>query len=137
MMFKIYTDGGSRGNPGPSGAGGVIIDPTGKILSEISEFLGERTNNYAEYKALHLTLLRAKSLDILSVDVFMDSKLIVEQLNGNYQVKNESLKVIYLQIKELLNSFEKVTFTHVYREHNKHADSLVNRAIDEHLISLE
>jgi ribonuclease HI len=128
--YRIYTDGGSRGNPGPSGAGGVIIDPNGEIISESSEYLGYQTNNYAEYMALLLTLKRAKMLGIRSVDVFMDSKLIVEQMNGNYKVKNEALKVINSEILELLKSFEKITFTHVYREHNKHADRLVNQAIN-------
>ena len=128
--YRIYTDGGSRGNPGPSGAGGVIIDPSGEIISESSEYLGHQTNNYAEYMALFLTLKRANVLGIRSADVFMDSKLIVEQMNGNYKVKNEALKVIHCEIVELLKSFEKVTFTHVYREHNKHADRLVNQAID-------
>jgi len=128
--YRIYTDGGSRGNPGPSGAGGVIIDPSGEIISESSEYLGHQTNNYAEYMALFLTLKRANVLGIRSADVFMDSKLIVEQMNGNYKVKNEALKVIHCEIVELLKSFEKVTFTHVYREHNKHADRLVNQVID-------
>jgi ribonuclease HI len=128
--YRIYTDGGSRGNPGPSGAGGVIIDSNGEIISESSEYLGHQTNNYAEYMGLLLTLKRAKLLGIKKISVFMDSKLIVEQMNGNYKVKNEALKVIHLEIVELLKSFEKVTFTHVYREHNKHADRLVNQAID-------
>ena len=131
VFYKIYTDGGSRGNPGPSGAGGVIQDPSGETVAEISEFLGHQTNNYAEYMGLLLTLQRAKELKITSVDVFMDSKLIVEQMNGNYQVKNEALKIIYNQIKQI--HFEKITFTHIYREHNKHADMLVNRAIDKHI----
>ena len=131
--YRIYTDGGSRGNPGPSGAGGVIIDPSGEIISESSEYLGHQTNNYAEYMALFLTLKRANVLGIRSADVFMDSKLIVEQMNGNYKVKNEALKVIHCEIVELLKSFEKVTFTHVYREHNKHADRLVNQAIDKYI----
>jgi ribonuclease HI len=130
MVFTIFTDGGSRGNPGPSGAGGVIIDTSGETIAEISEFLGHQTNNYAEYMALLLTIKQSLTLNIKDVNVFMDSKLIVEQINGNYKVKNESLKIIYLQIKELLNHFNNITFTHVYRSNNKHADMLVNKAID-------
>ena len=130
MDYSIYTDGGSRGNPGPSGAGGIIINQEGFVIEEISEYLGRQTNNYAEYMALLLTLQRAVKLNIKSVKIFMDSELIVKQMKGEYKVKNESLKVINLQIVELLKLFENVTFTHVYREHNKHADSLVNKAID-------
>ena len=130
MDYSIYTDGGSRGNPGPSGAGGIIINQEGFVIEEISEYLGRQTNNYAEYMALLLTLQRVVKLNIKSVKIFMDSELIVKQMKGEYKVKNESLKVINLQIVELLKLFENVTFTHVYREHNKHADSLVNKAID-------
>ena len=127
---KIFTDGGSRGNPGPSGAGGVIVDPQGNTVAEVSEFLGIQTNNYSEYQALRLTLIKAIELGIVDVDVFMDSKLIVEQLEGRWKIKNENLKVIYLQIKELLKSFEKVTFKHILRHFNTHADALANRAMD-------
>ena len=127
---KIFTDGGSRGNPGPSGAGGVIVDPQGNTVAEVSEFLGIQTNNYSEYQALRLTLIKAIELNIVDIDVFMDSKLIVEQLEGRWKIKNENLKVIYLQIKELLKSFEKVTFKHILRHFNKPADALANRAMD-------
>ena len=111
--YKIFTDGGSRGNPGPSGAGGVIVDPQGNTVAEVSEFLGIQTNNYSEYQALRLTLIKAIELGIVDIDVFMDSKLIVEQLEGRWKIRNENLKVIYLEIKELLKSFEKVTFKHM------------------------
>ena len=130
MSFKIYTDGASRGNPGQSGAGGVILNTGGQVVAEVTSFLGIQTNNVAEYQALRITLERAIELGIKSVEVFMDSKLIVEQLNGRWQIKAPALKVIYLQIKQLLPKFDYVSFTHIYRNFNKHADRLANDAID-------
>jgi ribonuclease HI len=127
----IYTDGGSRGNPGHAGAGGVIYSNE-KIIAEISKYLGIQTNNYAEYTALLLTLERAKELNINknTIHVFMDSKLVVCQLNGTWKVKHPNIIPIYNKIKDLLVDFEDITFTHVYRNNNKYADSLVNKAID-------
>jgi ribonuclease HI len=129
-MFKIYTDGGSRGNPGPSAAGGVILSPTGSILVEISEYLDICTNNYAEYSALLITLKKAIEIHIKNVAVFMDSKLIVEQMNGNFKIKSPTLKTIYQEIKTILPNFEKITFNFIPREFNAHADSLVNKALN-------
>jgi len=129
-MFKIYTDGGSRGNPGPAGAGGVIKSPLDSTLIEISEFLGVQTNNYAEYTAMLLTLKRAIELGIDKLEAFTDSKLIVEQLNGNWKVKSETLKPIYDEIQDLLPNFKTITFTHLPRKLIAHADSLANKAMD-------
>jgi len=129
-MFKIYTDGGSRGNPGPAGAGGVIKSPLDSTLIELSEFLGIQTNNYAEYTAMLLTLKRAIELGIDKLEAFTDSKLIVEQLNGNWQVKSETLKPIYDEIQDLLPNFKTITFAHIPRKLNAHADSLANKAMD-------
>ena len=126
--MKIFTDGASRGNPGLAGAGGLILDSSNNVVSEVSQFLGIQTNNIAEYQALRLTLERALELKIKNVEVFMDSKLIVEQLNGRWQIKNENLKVIYDQIKRI--QFDSITFTHIYRNFNKQADALANQAID-------
>jgi len=131
ILFKIYTDGGSRGNPGPSAAAGVIFSPEHKLLVEVKEFLGIQTNNYAEYKGLIITLKKCVQHRITRVEVFMDSKLIVEQLNGNFKVKSESLKILFDEVKELLKSFETITFTHLRRELNKHADSLVNEVLNQ------
>lgn len=125
--FKIFTDGGSRGNPGPSGAGGVIMK-NDVIIAEISEFLNFQTNNYAEYTALLLTLKRAVELGIKNVEVFMDSKLIVEQMNGNYKVKNANLKIKFDEIKLL--KFDNITYNFIYRKFNKIADKLANKAMD-------
>ena len=126
----IFTDGGSRGNPGPSGAGGIIRHPNGTIVAKVSKFLGHQTNNYAEYKALYLTLCEAIKLNILDVEVYLDSKLIVEQLNGNWKVKALGLVELYTSIKNLIFKFKHITFTHVYRKHNAEADSLANQAMD-------
>ena len=129
-MFKIWTDGGSRGNPGPSGVGGVILSPENKILVEISEYIGIQTNNYAEYSALHLTLLKCLEFKINKVEVFMDSELIIRQMNGKYICKSNNLKSIYESIKEILSKFESITFKHIPRKLNRHADSLANKAMD-------
>ena len=129
-LFKIWTDGGSRGNPGPSGIGCVILSPESKVLLEISEYIGVQTNNYAEYTAMIIALERAINLNIKNIEVFLDSKLVVEQMNGNWKVKNEDLQVLYNHAKELVKSFQVVTFNHVPRSLNKHSDSLANKAMD-------
>ena len=130
MNYKIFTDGGSRGNPGISGAGGVIKHPDGEVIAEVSRFLGIQTNNYAEYKGLYLTLCEAIKLGVKSVDVFLDSKLIVEQLNGKWKVKSENLIPLYNETVALVPQFDKITFTHIYRKFNKEADYLANKAMD-------
>jgi len=130
MELKVYTDGASRGNPGPSGAGGVIFGPDGTILEEISEYLGIATNNVAEYQALRLTLERASKLELKSVEVFMDSRLVVEQVTGRWKINNENLKLINNQIQDILPHFKDISFNHIYRNLNKHADSLANKAIN-------
>lgn len=135
----IFTDGGARGNPGPAAAGAVIFDEKGKVLKEVSDYLGETTNNVAEYEALLRVLHAAQNLfgeelKNITVDIKMDSELIVRQINGVYKVKEPSLKERYIQIKELLKNMPNATFTHVRREQNKHADKLVNEAIDKALL---
>lgn len=129
MNYKIYTDGACRGNPGPSGAGGVILDNNGTVVAEISEYLGIATNNVAEYQALRLTLERAVEMDIKNADVFMDSKLVVEQVMGRWQIKNQHLREINELILDLVANFDSITFTHIYRNFNQHADRLANEAI--------
>lgn len=130
--FFAYTDGGSRGNPGPSGIGGVIYSPLRSVLAEISEYIGEATNNYAEYQAVLVTLKKVIEMGIKNIHFYIDSKLIVEQLNGNYKVKNKKLKIVYDEIKELIKEIN-ITFTHIRRNLNIHADQLVNKAIDKEL----
>jgi ribonuclease HI len=130
--YTIYTDGGSRGNPGPAGAGGVIYNSENKIVHELSEYLGINTNNYAEYKGIILTLKKAIELNINTseINVFMDSKLVVNQINGQWKVKHPNIIPLHKELSELLKSFEKITFKHIYRNLNTKADSLANMAMD-------
>uniref|UniRef100_A0A6C0IA52 RNase H type-1 domain-containing protein n=1 Tax=viral metagenome TaxID=1070528 RepID=A0A6C0IA52_9ZZZZ len=132
MSYTIYTDGGSRGNPGPSGIGGVIRNDSGEVICEISEYLGIQTNNYAEYTSLYTALLKAIDLELCNaeINIFMDSKLVVEQVNERWKVKNENLKEVYLKIKELLKQFENVSIDHIPRKLNADADTLANKAMD-------
>jgi ribonuclease HI len=129
-IAMIWTDGASRGNPGRSGAGGLIRISMGNVVYELSEYLGIQTNNYAEYKALELTLAKTLELGIRKAEIFLDSKLVVEQLNDNWIVKNESLKLLHSNIKELMSQFESIKISHVFRIHNQKADELANKAID-------
>ena len=128
-----YTDGGSRGNPGPSASGVVIKSPDGETLQAFGEYLGKQTNNYAEYMAILTALRRAKELGAETVEMRMDSELAVRQLTGEYKVKNQGLAAIYLRIHNEMIGFRKVTFHHVRREYNKEADAMVNEALDRHL----
>jgi ribonuclease HI len=125
-----YSDGGARGNPGPAGAGGQIQTCDGEVLAEISEYLGETTNNIAEYKALILTLERAREFASEELEIRADSELVVKQLNGEYKVKNEGLKPLFLRVKELIAGYDRVKIIHVYRKQNKRADELANEALD-------
>ncbi|MAG12764.1 hypothetical protein CL630_03060 [bacterium] len=133
----IYTDGGARGNPGPAGAGVVIADEQGNVLKEISQFLGTRTNNWAEYQAIILGLqylkkfLGKEKLQKSSVEVHTDSELVVKQLRGEYQVKKETLFSQFIAVNNMrVTDFPNITFTHVRREKNKKADKLANDAMD-------
>jgi ribonuclease HI len=132
---KLYTDGGSRGNPGPSASGFVLYDMHDVPLVDKGVYLGITTNNQAEYTALKLGLEEAKGLGARIVHAHMDSLLVVNQMKGIYKVKNRDLWPINEAIKELATKFEKVDFTHVPRELNKAADAAVNRALDEALKS--
>jgi ribonuclease HI len=128
----IYTDGGARGNPGPAGAGAVIID--GKKTYELKKYLGERqTNNFAEYEAVALALAQAKKLGFTdrSLEIRMDSQLVVEQLSGNWKIKEAGLKAQAEKVRALLKDFPSYKFLYVPRAQNKEADRLVNEAIDE------
>jgi probable phosphoglycerate mutase len=136
MEFTIFADGGSRGNPGPAGAGAIVRDAHGKVIAEISEYLGVNTNNFAEYtgilsalEALHKKLGNEESASAIVV-VKMDSMLVVKQMNGEYRIKHPNLKPLAARVNEIRKKFKSVTFVHVYREHNKEADHLANLAMD-------
>lgn len=126
----IFTDGGSRGNPGPAGLGAIIYDENHKIVAEISEFLGITTNNQAEYRAILAAIKKAVALGASEVEFYLDSELAVKQLNREYKVKNKDLAPLFLAIYNLTLSFKKISFTHVPRERNKEADRLANEAMD-------
>ena len=126
----IYTDGGARGNPGPAGIGAVLYNENKKIIAEVSEYIGETTNNQAEYQAVIAAFAKAKELKAKELDFYLDSELVVKQLNREYKVKNEELAPLFLKIYNESLSFKKVNFTHIRREYNKEADRLVNLAIN-------
>ncbi|MEK7557984.1 MAG: ribonuclease HI family protein [Patescibacteria group bacterium] len=128
--LTIYTDGGARGNPGPSGIGVVIFDEKGDIIDEISKYIGNATNNQAEYKALIAGLVKAKELGGQEIEVFLDSELVVKQLNREYRVKDQHLALLFVEAYNISISFKKIVFKHISREKNKHADKLVNLALD-------
>ncbi len=125
----VYTDGGSRGNPGPSAAGYVIID-RGEIIDQGGEYLGITTNNLAEYHGVKLALESALRLGIDSVELRADSMLVVNQLNGIYKIKNRELWPVNELIRELIGQFKKIKFTYVPREMNQLADGMVNRTLN-------
>lgn len=131
MHVHIYTDGGSRGNPGPAASAAVIFSPDGKRLASVQKYLGCTTNNQAEYTAIVIGLARAKQLGATHVSMFMDSELATKQLNGEYRVKDKEIAKRFLEVKNLVHGFERVTFTHVRREENKDADAFVNKCLDE------
>ena len=130
---RLYTDGAARGNPGPAGAGAVIVNPQGHVVAKVGKYLGENTNNYAEYMGLILGLKRARAMGIKELEVFADSELLVRQLNGEYQVKAENLRPLFEEARQLLAAFPQVLLRHVSREENQAADEMSNRAIDERL----
>ncbi len=126
----IFSDGGARGNPGPAGIGAVLYDENKKIVAEISQYLGETTNNQAEYKALIAALKEAKRLKAEELACYLDSELVVKQLNREYKIKNKDLAPLFLEVYNLSLSFKKISFTHIPREKNTVADSLANKAMD-------
>jgi len=137
-MEKViaYTDGGARGNPGPAGIGVQIQDSDGKVLKEVSKFLGNATNNFAEYNGVLVALqtLKAmfgKSTREMDVELRMDSELVKKQLNGEYQIKEPGLVPYFIEIHNLrVSNFPHLTLTHIPREKNKEADRLSNEAMD-------
>ena len=129
IHYKMYSDGGSRGNPGSAAVGFVIYDQNDKEVFKTGKYLGKATNNTAEYMALYFGVLKLKSLNCTKVDLYLDSELVVKQMLGKYQVKNVELGKIKDKIVEALKGTE-WTINHIRREKNKVADGLVNQVLD-------
>ncbi len=128
--WRLCCDGAARGNPGPAGAGAVLFDPQGDIQGRVSKYLGEATNNVAEYQALIEGLRLARSLGVTRLRLCLDSQLVVNQLNGSYRVKTPHLLPLWRQAKDELQNFEAYAISHIPREKNALADRLANEAID-------
>ena len=136
LMLTINIDGASRGNPGLSGIG-IVISRGGQKISEYNEFVGSTTNNIAEYTALKKALKIASTLKDDEIIVLSDSELVVKQRNHSYKVRSKQLKIIFREINNLEKYFKSVSYRHIPRDLNREADSLANRAIDEHILNIE
>ncbi len=128
----VYSDGGSRGNPGPSASGFVVMNQQEHVVHEGGMYLGITTNNMAEYHGVRLALEKALSMGVRVVECRVDSMLVVNQMNGSYMIKNRELWPVYERIKELITHFDKVSFVHVKREYNQLADGMVNKILNAH-----
>lgn len=126
----LYSDGGSRGNPGPAGFGFVLQDRAGETIAEGRGFLGRVTNNVAEYEGLLAGLRKVEELAASDVEVRSDSELLVRQMNGVYRVKSSRLRPLHAQVKEIASRLKSCRFVHVAREQNRRADELANEAMD-------
>jgi ribonuclease HI len=130
-FWRLFCDGASRGNPGPAGAGAALFNPLGEIAAQLARYLGETTNNVAEYQALLLGLREAVRLGAKKLQIFADSELLVRQLNGQYRVKAPHLLPLWRLAKTELQNFEAYTVSHVPRAENSLADDLANQGIDQ------
>lgn len=131
MKAILYSDGASRGNPGLAGAGAVLLDADGRVIAELTKFLGVTTNNVAEYEGFIIGLEEAKRRGVDDLDARMDSMLVVEQMRGRWKIKHPNMKPLALKAGALFATFPARTIAHVPREENAIADALSNRAIDE------
>ena len=132
MKLIIYTDGGARGNPGPAATGVVIKNEQGKTLASFGQYLDKQTNNYAEYMAIISGLTKAKELGGTDVECIVDSKLVCEQLNGNWKVKEPTLQKLFVKAWNATQQFKKIKIRHTLRGNNKEADAEVNKILDKH-----
>jgi ribonuclease HI len=132
-VLNLYTDGACRGNPGYGGAGVVLTDERGNIVGTTGKFLGLCTNNLAEYQALIIGLEEAMKRRCRRLHIFLDSELLVKQINGSYRVKNDKLKILIGDVRRLLASFDGYVIEHIRRDKNQAADKIANQAIDEAL----
>jgi len=133
MKLILYTDGGARGNPGPAAIGVIVYDSKKNVIKKISKYIGRATNNQAEYQALITGLIEAKKIKAENVECFSDSKLVVQQVNRKYKIKNKKLAQLFIKIWNLSQSFKKIKFSYIPREKNREADRLVNLALDKYL----
>ncbi len=130
MRARLFTDGGARGNPGPAAYGFVLETDDGTVLAAEGEAIGEATNNVAEYSGLVAGLRKAIELQVADVELVSDSELMVKQMRGEYRVKNEALRELFLEATKLARQLDSVEYRHVRRAHNELADKLVNEALD-------
>jgi len=128
---QANVDGGSRGNPGPAAYGVVIRDPRGEIVARLKKYIGQNTNNVAEYFGLIAALDYAQTHDLRALRVESDSELLVKQMRGHYKVKSEDLRPLFERARKMTQSLESFRIDHVFREQNREADALVNQALDE------
>lgn len=128
-VLTIFTDGASRGNPGPAAIAAVFYRDREKI-GEYGKFIGKATNNEAEYQAIILALQKAKALKAKTIAFFLDSELAAKQLNHEYKIRDEKIIPLFVKVWNLMLDFDKTAFTHIPREKNKEADKLVNRVLD-------
>jgi ribonuclease HI len=129
MAHSLYVDGASSGNPGAAGAGVLILDDAGQEVFRESIFLGQMTNNMAEYEALVRGLRRAQAMALRGIQVFTDSELVARQVSGEYRVRDEKLRVYVLQTRDIAGTFKEFTLRHIPREQNRIADKLAKEAI--------
>ncbi len=135
MKLVVYTDGGARNNPGPA-AIGVVITQEDQTLKKYSDFIGQATNNQAEYQAVIFALKKIKLLfgkkksKTMEIEICLDSQLMVKQLNHQYKIKEKDLQLLFLKVWNLILDFGQVSFKHIPRQQNKEADRLVNQALD-------
>jgi len=131
MKLTIYSDGGARGNPGPAAIGVIIRDESGKTIAGYGEYLGERTNNFAEYSALISALKKAGELGATEVECILDSELVARQMKGEYKVREPELQKLFVQAYNAAARFKKISYRHTLREGNKEADWWVNKILDD------
>lgn len=130
MKITIFSDGGARGNPGPAGIGAVLFDDQQQKIAEVSEYIGETTNNQAEYLALLAAIKKAAELSAIEVEMFLDSKLVVEQVAGRWKIKDLEMRKLAEKVHAVLQGFSSWEIRHIPREKNQLADQLANQALD-------
>lgn len=128
--LRIYVDAATRGNPGKAGVGLIVLDSEDKVIKKMTEYIGQTTNNVAEYTGLIYALQEALIMRAKKVTVFTDSELVVKQFSGEYMVKDENLKRLWKQVGHLSTGFEELNILFIKREENKRADKLANQAIE-------